>query len=243
MNVLILGANSDIAKATAREFARNGADSICLAGRDTEKLNPQATDIQIRHQVTTYALAFDALNYESHAAFYGRLPVQPDVVICVFGYLGDQEVASSHFNEAAKVIDSNYKGAVSILNIVAQDFEKRKQGIVVGVSSVAGERGRQSNYIYGSAKAAFSVYLDGLRNRLFKAGAHVVSVKPGFVNTKMTQHLQLPPLLTAQPYEVAKAIFKACKKRRNTIYVRWMWRYIMLIIKNIPEFIFKRLSM
>src|SRR5690606_12784913 len=116
-------------------------------------------------------------------------------------------------------------------------------GTIVGISSVAGERGRQSNYLYGSAKAGFTAYLSGLRNALFSDNVHVVTVLPGFVYTKMTENLNLPKLLTAQPSEVADAIYAAVQKKKNTIYVRWFWKWIMLIIKCIPEFIFKKLKL
>ena len=144
------------------------------------------------------------------------------------------------WNETLRTIHTNYTGAVSILNIVAADYAARQKGIIVGISSVAGNRGRQSNYIYGSAKAAFTAYLSGLRNKLFHNGVHVMTVLPGFVNTKMTAHLKLPRLLTAQPEEVAEAVYKGTLKKRNVIYVKWFWRWIMLIIALVPESVFKK---
>ena len=165
------------------------------------------------------------------------------MVVCVFGYMGDQLLARTDFDEVRKTIDVNYTGAVSILNVVADDFESRGQGAIIGISSVAGDRGRQSNYMYGSAKAGFTAYLSGLRNRLEKAGVHVMTVKPGFCRTKMTESLELPAALTAEPEQVASAIFNGLKDKRNVIYTRWMWRWIMLVIKCIPEFIFKKLGM
>jgi decaprenylphospho-beta-D-erythro-pentofuranosid-2-ulose 2-reductase len=152
-------------------------------------------------------------------------------------------VAQTNWTETSKIIHSNYTGAVSILNIVAEDYAKKRQGTIVGISSVAGERGRQSNYLYGSAKAGFTAYLSGLRNYLFQYGVHVMSVQPGFVYTKMTEDLKLPPLLTATPAQVASAIAKAIQKKKNVLYVKWMWRYIMFIIKSIPEPIFKKLKL
>ncbi|MGF6848533.1 decaprenylphospho-beta-D-erythro-pentofuranosid-2-ulose 2-reductase [Chitinophaga sp. W3I9] len=240
--LLILGAGSDMAIAIARKFASEKYD-IQLAGRNIAALIPQQQDLQVRYDVKATTHVFDAAGYQSHAAFYNDLPVPPDITICVFGYLGDQEKAQQNWQEAATIINSNYTGAVSILNIVAESYVARKQGTIVGISSVAGERGRQSNYIYGSAKAGFTAYLSGLRNRLFRSGVHVMSVQPGFVNTRMTQHLTLPPLLTAQPEAVATAVFKAVNRKKNVLYVKWHWRYIMLIIKLIPEGIFKKLSL
>jgi short-subunit dehydrogenase len=130
-----------------------------------------------------------------------------------------------------------------MLNLLSRAFVKRGSGTIVGISSVAGDRGRKSNYIYGSAKAGFTAYLSGLRNELFHSGVHVVSVLPGFVNTNMTAGLKLPPLITAQPEEVASAIYQAIRKKKNVVYVKWMWRYIMCIIKSIPEFIFKKMKL
>ena len=239
---LLLGAGSDMAVAIARKFAAGKYD-IQLAGRHTAALVPQQQDLQVRYGVKATTHAFDATDFASHDGFYAGLPVQPDITICVFGYLGDQEKAQHNWQEAAAIINTNYTGAVSILNIVAESYAARKQGTIVGISSVAGERGRQSNYIYGSAKAGFTAYLSGLRNRLFRTGVHVMSVQPGFVNTRMTQHLTLPPLLTAQPDAVANAVFNAVKKEKNVLYVKWHWKYIMLIIKLIPEGIFKKLSL
>jgi short-subunit dehydrogenase len=147
------------------------------------------------------------------------------------------------WKETEKIISANYTGAVSILNIISRKYASQKKGIIVGISSVAGERGRQSNFLYGSAKAGFSAYLSGLRNWLYPYGVHVVCVKPGFVYTRMTENLALPALLTATPEEVGRAVYSACLKRKNIIYVKAVWRWIMLIIKLIPEPIFKKLKL
>jgi short-subunit dehydrogenase len=240
--VLILGAGSDMAVAIARQFAAEKYD-IQLAARNISFLQAQQQDLEIRYGVKATTHAFDALDFASHPAFYDSLQPRPDVTICVFGYLGDQELAQSNWQEAARIIHTNYTGAVSVLNVIANDYAARGYGTIVGISSVAGERGRQSNYLYGSAKAGFTAYLSGLRNRLFHRGVHVMSVQPGFVYTRMTEGLRLPPLLTAQPNDVAAAVVKAIKSRKNTLYVKWFWRYIMLIIKSIPEFIFKKLKL
>lgn len=240
--VLILGAASDMAVALARRFAKEGYD-IQLAARSSERLASFQSDLQVRANIKCSVHEFDALDFQQHAVFFDSLPVKPDITISVFGLLGENETALKDWNHAEKIIHSNYTGAVSILNIIANYYEQQKAGVIVGISSVAGERGRQSNYMYGSAKAGFTAYLSGLRNRLYRAGVHVLSVQPGFVNTKMTSELKLPPLLTAQPEEVADAVFNAVKTKKNTVYVKWFWRYIMLIIRNIPEFIFKKLKL
>ncbi|HPM32658.1 MAG TPA: SDR family oxidoreductase [Chryseolinea sp.] len=240
--VLILGASSDVAVACAHRFAKEKYD-LFLAGRDTSQLNILASDIQIKHGVKAQAVDFDALHFDQHPSFYESLNPKPEIAICVFGLLGDQSISEKDWASCKMVIDSNFTGAASILNVIANDFEERKSGVIVGISSVAGERGRQSNYIYGSAKAGLTAYLSGLRNRLLKSGVHVVTVKPGFIKTRMTEGLNLPKPITAQPVQLGEAIFKAVTKRRNVIYVLPIWRLIMLIIRNIPEAIFVKLKL
>ena len=238
---LIIGAKSDIAKATAREYAKNGYD-LYLAARDVNELEAFANDITLRTQKSVKLVELDILNYESHQAFYDQLEEKPLGVVSAVGYLGDQEKAQSDFSEANKIIDTNYTGVVSLFNIIADDFEKKRSGFIVGISSVAGDRGRKSNYIYGSAKAALTAYLSGLRNRLYDAQVHVLTVKPGFVATKMTEDMDLPEKLTAHPEEVAEDIYAAQQKGKSMIYTKWIWRWVMLIIRNIPEFQFKKMS-
>ncbi len=241
-NVLILGATSDLAQAMAKRFLAAGW-SLSLAARNMELLGPIASDLRIRAEADIQIFEFDAARFSSHRSFYESLDTKPDVVISVFGYMGDPHQARSDLREVQKTIDVNYTGAVSILNIIADDFEKRGNGTIVGISSVAGDRGRQSNYIYGSAKAGFTAYLSGLRNRLAKAGVHVLTVKPGFCRTKMTENLPLPAALTAEPEQLANAVFQGVQHKRNTIYTLWVWRWIMLVVRMIPEFIFKKLGM
>ncbi|MGB8192136.1 MAG: SDR family oxidoreductase, partial [Chitinophagaceae bacterium] len=230
---LILGASSDMAIAIARKFASHQYN-IQLAARNTEPLQALQSDLTIRHNVQCSLHAFDALNYTSHEAFFEQLQPKPDVTICVFGYLGDATKARSNWPEAERILHTNYTGAVSVLDRAADYYSSQKKGTIVGISSVAGERGRQSNYHYGSAKAGFTAYLSGLRNRLFHDGAHVVTVQPGFVYTRMTENLQLPKLLTGQPADVANTVYSAVKNKKNTVYVKWFWRWIMLIIRSIP---------
>jgi len=239
--VLIVGAKSDIAKAIAKEYAKQGYD-LYLAARNTCEFEAFASDIAVRTQKTVKTIELDILNYQSHQRFYDQLEEKPVGSIIAVGYLGNQEKAQSDFNEAKRIMDTNYTGIVSLLNIIANDFEQRKSGFIVGISSVAGDRGRKNNYIYGSAKAALTTYLSGLRNRLCDAQVQVLTVKPGFVATKMTEGMNLPKKLTAQPEEVAKDIYKAQQKGKNVIYTKWIWRWVMLMIKMIPEWKFKKLS-
>jgi decaprenylphospho-beta-D-erythro-pentofuranosid-2-ulose 2-reductase len=243
MNLLILGANSDVAYATAQQFAAGVKANLLLASRNVELLEKKARDLEIRHDIKARAMAFDAADPATHQAFYEALDPKPDGVIAAFGYLGDQNRAQSDFAEAHRIIQTNFTGAVSILEIVAADFQRRGQGFIIGISSVAGERGRQSNYFYGAAKGALSIYLSGLRNRLSKHRVRVITVLPGFIRTKMTQSLPLPGLLTAAPEQAAADIYAAYCKSKDVIYIRWFWRWIMTVIKAIPEPLFKRLSL
>lgn len=237
--VLILGATSDIGFAIARKFASQQYH-VQLAARNAAQLAPLQSDISIRFGVRCTAHAFDAVDFSSHQSFYQSLPDKPDVAVYVVGYMNDNEVVIGSQEESLKTIHANYTGAVSILNIIAADFMQRKSGTIVGISSVAGNRGRQSNYIYGSAKAALTAYLSGLRNKLYHHGVHVLTVLPGFVYTKMTEHLKLPKPLTATPDEVAEAVYKGVAGKKNIIYVKWFWRWIMKIITAIPEPMFKK---
>lgn len=237
--VLILGATSDIGFAIAKKFASK-KHAIQLAARNVDQLKPLQSDIEIRYNVTCSVHEFDAVKFETHASFYHLLNPKPDVVVYVIGYMNENEKVIGNWNESLKTINANYTGAVSILNIIADDFRKKQSGTIIGISSVAGNRGRQSNYIYGSAKAAFTAYLSGLRNKLYHDKIHVLTVLPGFVYTKMTEHLQLPKLLTAKPEEVAEVVYKGVQKKKNTVYVKWFWKWIMLIIISIPESIFKK---
>lgn len=239
--ILIIGAKSDIAKAVARKYAKEGFN-LYLAARNAQALDEFASDLRIRLGCQVHCLELDILDYNSHQDFYDSLKVKPHGVISAVGYLGDQEKAQKDFTESIRQIDTNFTGIVSIFNLVAEDFEQRKSGFICGISSVAGDRGRKSNYIYGAAKAALSTYLSGLRNRLYESGVQVITVKPGFVATKMTEGLDLPKKLTASPEQVAKDIYRAQKNKKNVLYTLWIWRWIMLAIRNIPEWQFKKMS-
>ena len=238
--VLILGARSDIGKATAHSFAALG-HPIQLAARRATSLDADRSDIALRYGVDVSLHEFDALDLQSHSAFIDQLPTLPEVAVCAVGLLGEQSENERNPGAASYVMRSNYEGPASILAHLANRFEDRGHGTLVGISSVAGERGRASNYVYGSAKAGLTAFLSGLRNRLAKKGVHVVTVLPGFVATQMTEGMNLPAKLTAQPEEVAHAITRAVAKKKNTIYVRRVWWVVMAIIRNIPEFVFKRL--
>ena len=237
---LILGATSDIGFAIAEQLRAKGT-KLMLTARNTEDLKKKTSGWKEGELIGLYQ--FDADQPSTHKAFVKNLPVVPDIAVCVFGYLGDQRKAEADWDESNRIIQANYTGAVSVLNCIAETFMTRKSGTIVGISSVAGDRGRQSNYIYGSAKAGFTTYLAGLRNRLFPYGCHVVTVKPGFVDTKMTAGLPLPKPLTAKPEQVAKATVKAIGSKKNKIHVLPLWGPIMFVIASVPEFVFKRLKL
>jgi len=239
--VLIVGAKSDIGRALARKYAENGY-SIYLAARNSQELEGFANDIRVRTGHQAQCVDLDILDYAGHQAFIDSLPELPEGIISVVGYLGDQKKAQSDQFEADLILKSNYSGIAHFLNIVANQFEQRKNGFIIGISSVAGDRGRKSNYHYGAAKAALTAYLSGLRNRLYESNVQVLTVKPGFVATKMTEGMDLPEKLTAQPDKVAEDIYQAQQKNKNSIYTSWIWRWIMLAIKNIPEWKFKQMS-
>ena len=237
---LILGARSDIGKAVARKFASLG-HPVQLAARNAATLEADKTDMELRYEVPVTLHEFDALATETHVAFVNSLPELPQVAVCAVGLLGRQEENERDTEAAIRILRSNYEGPAGILAILANRFEERGNGILVGISSVAGERGRAKNYVYGSAKAGFTAFLSGLRNRLAKRGVHVVTVLPGFVATRMTEGMDLPKQLTAEPGEVADAIARAVERKKDVIYVRPIWRLVMPVIRNIPESIFKKL--
>jgi short-subunit dehydrogenase len=240
--VLILGAKSDMAKATAEFYAKNGWN-LSLAGRNViAELSTFSGRLKDDYGCEINLYDLDVLDFQSHSEFYKSLPQKPDGIICFIGLLGDQKKSEIEFSETKIVIDSNFTGIVSILNIFANYFEEKEAGFIVAVSSVAGDRGRKSNYTYGSAKAALNAYLSGLRNRLASKNVHVMTVKPGFVATKMTKNLDLPGLITVNPNYVGKKIFKMQQRRADQIYIPGYWYFIMTFIKLIPERIFKKIN-
>jgi short-subunit dehydrogenase len=243
-SVLILGAASDIGLAIAHEFAREKA-SVILAARSPNRLETDAVDLGVRYPggAGVTLIEFDVLRTDRHGAFLDGLKRLPDIVVCVVGLLGDQKVTETDPAQAELIFQTNFNAPALMLDAVATRMHSRGAGTIIGISSVAGDRGRASNYIYGSAKAGFTAFLSGLRNRLAKKGVQVITVKPGFVRTKMTAGMKLPNALTAAPQEVGAAVLAACQKKRDVIYVRPVWWVIMTIIRSIPEVIFKRLSL
>ena len=238
----LAGATSDMALAIGREFAGQGWNLI-LGGRDPQALEPIRTDLEIRHNIQAKTVFCDVAQPEKTIAELEAIHPSPQGMVCAIGYLGDQKKAEQHWSEAATILHTNFNGCVALLNAFANQLEINRNGFIIGISSVAGDRGRQSNYIYGAAKAGFTAYLSGLRSRLAKKNVHVMTVKPGFVYTRMTEAMKLPAIVTATPEQVAKDVFAAYQKGKDVIYTRWFWRWIMLIIRSIPEKLFKKLSL
>jgi short-subunit dehydrogenase len=239
---LILGASSAIARALARQAAAAGAD-IILAGRDQADLSRTASDLSIAYGITATTRDFDATDTAAHVAFAASLAGVSGVlnIALLFGIMPDQAAMDADPALALDCIATNLTGAISILHGLAPVLESRRSGTLIGFGSVAGDRGRLKNYIYGASKSALHTYLAGLRNRLGRAGVHVLTVKPGFVDTALT--FGLPGLfLVATPDAVARAVLAAAARRRDIIYVPFFWRPIMTIIGAIPERAFKRLS-
>jgi short-subunit dehydrogenase len=244
-NVLILGAGSGIARAIAETLAARG-DRLLLAGRDEGDLRRTAADLAIRFGRTPGVLAFDAADLPGHPGFFQKCVESfggaLDGVIFCYAVLVPQEQANADPALARRVIDINFTSPVLLLNAAAAYLAPRGRGYLCVFSSVAGERGRPSNYLYGASKAALTAYLDGLRARLYAAGVDVVTVKPGPVDTAMTwgrPDVKLP----ASPRRVAADACRAIRWRRGTIYTPWYWRPIMAVIRAIPEPIFKRMKL
>lgn len=241
--ILIVGATSAMARGAAFAWAAQG-HRLLLAGRDVNELARLASDIQVRFQTRAEVIELDLDHNADRPAWVVNLEAeygQVDGVLLAAGWMPDSE-SMRRGDDAMRVIQRNYTGPVALLNAFADVFEQRELGFIVGIASVAGDRGRQSNYPYGAAKAGFATYLAGLRNRLFHAGVSVMTVKPGFVDTRMT--FGLPGLfLVADPMQVGEVIVHAQRRGRNEIYVPGFWRFILLIIRHVPEFVFKRLKL
>jgi decaprenylphospho-beta-D-erythro-pentofuranosid-2-ulose 2-reductase len=242
--VLVLGATSAIAQATVRLLSARGV-ALYLVGRHAERLEAVARDARTRgaSRVETEVLDLDDLS--RHEALVARAEAALgglDGALLAHGILGDQAQAQGSYAETEKVLRTNFLSAVSLLTPLANRFESQRAGTLVVISSVAGDRGRQSNYVYGASKGALTVFLQGLRNRLAPAGVAVVTVKPGFVDTPMTAAVKKNPLF-ASPEAVARGLLRAVDAGRDEVYLPDFWRPIMFLIRGIPERVFKRLKL
>lgn len=239
-----MGATSRVARFLAYRFAGEGAE-LYLAGRDRDELGRLAVDIDIRFATPVHVGLFDLTQFDDHASFLSRvLDILGDLdgVVLLAGYLGDQEKAEASPDLARYVINVNYTGPACLLTLVADYFAGRGSGFIVGVSSVAGDRGRQSNYVYGSAKGGLALFLQGLRNRLYFSGVRVITIKPGFLDTGMTFGQKTLPFLLS-PEKAARRIHQSIRAKRDVVYLPFVWLPLMLVIRAIPERIFKKLKL
>ncbi len=238
----MIGATSDIGRAIAHALAEDGC-ALQLAARDAARLERETRDLRVRTAAAVTAHPCDVLDEDCGVSLLDTLDPLPDVAVCVVGLLGNQAESQRDGAAAERVMRTNYVGPALLMGALAERFERRGSGVLVGVSSVAGERGRATNYVYGSAKAGFTAFLSGLRGRLAASGVHVVTIKPGFVRTRMTDGMNLPAQLTATPEEVAAAVLTAIHRRRDIVYIRRVWRPIMLLIRAVPERVLKRMKL
>jgi hypothetical protein len=241
---LIFGATSAIAEQVARRLATDGWQ-LCLAARDSAKLESVVSDLRIRGAARVISVVANAIDYESHESLFRAVDRdlgQLDVLIVAHGRLPDQKCCEVSFPDTLAAFETNALGAFSLLTHAANQFESRKAGTIIVISSVAGDRGRQSNYVYGASKAAIDAFLSGMRNRLYRSGVRVVTVKPGFVDTPMTVSFAKGPLW-AKPAVVAAEIVASIDHGPSVRYIPGYWRLIMLVIRLIPESLFKRLHL
>ena len=243
--VLIIGATSGIASACARSWAEQG-DHLYLAARNGERLNTAAQDLRARGAASVASYTVDVRDRQALEAALDECfdtTAAVDIVLVAHGTLPCQSNCEQNTDQALAEFDNNATATIGLLTLVANRLEAQGSGQLVYISSVAGDRGRPSNYLYGSAKAAVNVFCEGLRGRLFHSGVGVLVVKPGFVTTAMTRDLDLPAALTVEPEVVARDILKAIGRRRHNLYTPWFWRWVMLLIRLLPTSLYKRLKL
>lgn len=239
--VLILGATSDIAKACSELFAANGY-LLLLAGRDRLKLESFQLDLNSRYAIKSGIIEINPPDQSTLDHVFQSISGNLDVILCAIGTLGNHHEAMNSPQDGLEIIDSNYRSIIPLLQSAANRLKNQNRGKLIVITSVAGLRGRASNYFYGSAKAGLIAYLSGLRNALHPYRVQVTTVIPGYVKTRMTKNMHLPPLLTCSTESLAKAIYRyTVKGKRNILYWKPIWRYIMLIIRIMPESVFKRM--
>lgn len=244
LRILVIGATSAIAHETARCFAHDGA-SFYLVARNQAKLDAIAADLRAHGAGDVACRTLDMNAFDEHEALFNEAVAQYkglDALIMAHGTLPDQATAQQSYAATLAELETNFLSAASLLTIAANHFEGQRRGVITVISSVAGDRGRASNYVYGTAMAAKTTFLSGLRNRLAKSGVQVVTVKPGFVDTPMTADVPKNALF-ATPAQVGMDIYRGMRKGRDVIYTPFYWRYIMWVIKLLPEAIFKRLNL
>lgn len=245
--VVILGATSGIAEHAIRQLVSEGASVFCVA-RNQDKLDLLLNDLRIRAQsgqiIAGYLCDLDDLN--QHAILWQEAKNTLkgcDGVLFAQGVLPNQVECEQSPNKTLNSIHTNALSIIHLLTIIAHDFAQQQYGSIAVISSVAGDRGRQSNYIYGASKGMLNIFLQGLRNRLYPDHVSVTTIKPGFTRTRMTEGMNREGFLWANADEVGKGIVHAMRHGKNEVYLKPIWRWIMFIIKSIPECIFKRLKL
>lgn len=241
--MIVLGSNSEVAQAFVEKVLSEGEkfSTIYLLTSNVETTEKFAKHIEVKYLQHSQIISLDLMKEIDYSQLEN---ISSSLLFCATGYLGKGTEEGLYDNRnTQRIVEINYSKLILVLNYFAQKMQSKRGGTIIALSSVAGDRGRQSNFIYGSAKAAFTAYLSGLRNYLFQYKVHVLTIKPGFMATKMTEGLPLNPKLTATPKQAANSIYKAYKSKKNTAYVLPIWWLIMTIIKNIPEFIFKKMKL
>lgn len=242
--VLIVGATSAIAAETARVFAASGA-WLFLTGRDSAKLAAVADDLRVRGAAKVASAILDVTDVARHEPVVAEAALaleRVDAVLIAHGVLPDQRRCQESVADVLRALEVNFNATVALLTVLANRLEAQGHGCLAVITSVAGDRGRGSNYVYGSAKGGLHVFLQGLHNRLHRAGVTVVEIKPGFVDTPMTAHLK-KNLLFAGPRRVGRAVHRAIARERETVYVPWFWRPVTMALKLMPERLFKRMKL
>ena len=240
-NILIIGAKSELAQQIARRYASKGY-GLYLCGRGIDSLSQFSDSLIENFGIEVTLLELDINEFDTHQSFIESLKEIPAGVICAVGNYPNQIEAQIKPKVLVQCIHTNYAGPASLLNLLSNKMKKIKKGFIVGISSISGERGRKKNYIYGSAKCAFTSFLSGLRNELFDYNIHVSTIILGFIKNKEKQS-GMKKVLSVDPNIAAEKIFEAQQKNRDVVFIMWPWKYILIIIKLIPEFIFKRLNL
>ncbi len=241
--MIVLGSNSEVAQAFIEKVLQENHkfETLYLFTSNPETTEKFAKHIDVKYLQNSEIIALDLMKPIDYSSFDY---IDSHLLFCASGFLGEGTEEGLYDNlNTERIININYAKLIPVLNYFAKKMQSKRSGSMIVLSSVAGDRGRQSNFIYGSAKAGLTAYLSGLRNYLYADKVHVLTVKPGFMDTKMTEGLPLNPALTANPKQAAKAIYKAWKGKKDGVYVLGIWGLIMFIIRNIPEFIFKKMKL
>jgi len=244
-HILIVGATSAIAMSCAEMWAHKGAE-LFLVARNKDKLDMLKSDLEIRGAKKVTVHSMDITDYAGHEIMLNNcIKVMPklDIAFIATGTLPNQSACEKDVSMMLKEVGVNANSVMALLTILANYFELQRSGCIAVITSVAGDRGRPSNYVYGSAKASLSTFCGGLRVRMYNVGINVLDIRPGFVDTPMTQNLELPPILLSSPKKVASLILKGIERNTGVVYVPGYWRFIMMVIKLLPQFIFRKIDL